>query len=133
LSSPEVCDSILSVHEGIRWVKVIDPKGKIILEKKKEHVEPYLTQDAMENLRELWITCIQGIIGNVARYWGAPQFLHIQFKKVMLMGFPCVGGTVVITAEPDVPLAMISKIQEILSRAQSDQNSWQSRLPESTV
>jgi hypothetical protein len=118
LSLLEVCDSILGVHEGIRWVKLIDPKGRIVFEKKKEHVEPYLTQYAMENLRGLWITIIQGIVGNVAKYWGPPQHLHIQFKKVMLFGFPYVGGSMVVTAEPDVPLTMIGKIQEILSRTQ---------------
>lgn len=118
---PEVCDKILGVHEGIRWVKLIDPKGKIVVEKKKKHVGPYLTEDAMKDLRELWITCIQGMIGNVARYWGPPQHLHMRFKKIMLFGFPFMGGSMVVTAEPDTPLSMIDKIQEILTRFMIDQ------------
>jgi len=88
LSLPEVCDRILGVHDEIRWVKLIDPKGKIVVEKKKEQVGPYLTEDAMKDLRELWIPCIQGMIANVARYGGPPQHLHMQFKKVMLLVFP---------------------------------------------
>lgn len=114
MSLPEICEEILNFHEGIRWVKMIDPHGKVVFEKKKDHVEPYLTKDAMENLRELWITCIQGMIGKVAKYWGAPQHMHIQFKRVMLLGFPYMGGSIVITAEPDIPLALVSKIQEII-------------------
>ena len=123
MSITEISDKILEVHDGIRWVIVTDPKGRIVVEKKKEHVTSYLTEDAMKNDRELWITCIQGMITNVARYWGAPQHLHIQFKKITLFGFPCMGGSVIVTAEPDVPLSVINKIQEILTRFMQEQPS----------
>jgi len=114
LSPQEICKRILNVHERIRWVKIIDQEGKIAFEEKKSHVEPYLSEDAMKNLREFWIGAIQGIAGKVARYWGPPQHLHIQFSKVMVFGFPDISGAVVVTAEPNVSLTTISKIQEIL-------------------
>jgi len=113
----EICKRILEVHERIRWVKIIDQEGKIAFEEKKSYVEPYLSEDAMKNLREFWIGVIQGIVGKVAQYWGAPQHLHIQFSKVLVFGFPYISGAVVITAEPNVPLATISKIQEILKKS----------------
>jgi len=94
-----MCCNILTVHEGIRWVKVIDHQGKIAFEMKKPYVEPYLSKEAMENLRVLWIDVIHGIIGRVAQYWGPPQHLHIQFSKVVLFGFPFVSGAVVVVAE----------------------------------
>jgi len=117
LSPQEICKRILNVDEEIRWVKIIDQEGKIAFEEKKSHVEPYLSEDAMKNLREFWIGAILGIAGKVAQYWGPPQHLHIQFSKVMVFGFPYISGAIVVTAEPNIPLTMISKIQEILKKS----------------
>jgi len=117
LSLQEICKKILDVHEGFRWVKIIDQEGRIAFEERKSYVEPYLSDDAMKNLREFWIGVIQGIVGKVAQYWGPPQHLHIQFSKILLFGFPHISGAVVITAEPNVPLTTISEIQEILKKS----------------
>ena len=110
----EICQKVLDVHEGIRWVKIIDQQGKITFEEKKSYVEPYLSKEAMENLRLLWIEIIRGIIGKVADFWGEPQHMHIQFSKVIVFGFPYMGGTFVATAEANVPLTVICQIQEVL-------------------
>jgi hypothetical protein len=118
LSPQEICQKILGVHEGARWVKVFDRYGKIVFEGKKDHVEPYLSKEAMESLRTLWFQVIQGVVGRVAQYWGQAQHLHIQFLKVGLFGFPYVGGTVVVIAEPYVPATIISEIQNILKPSQ---------------
>jgi len=117
LSPQEICKKILSVHEGVRWVKIIDQVGRIVFEEKKTYVEPYLSEDAMKNIREFWMGTIQGIVGRVAQYWGPPQHLHIQFSKVLVFGFPYISGAVVITAEPNVPLTTVSRIQEILKKS----------------
>jgi len=117
LSPQAICRKILDVHEGIRWVKIIDQEGKIAFEEKKSHVEPYLSEEAMKNLREFWIAAIQGVVGKIAQYWGPPQHLHIQFSKILVFGFPYISGAVVITAEPNVPLTTVSKIQEILKKS----------------
>jgi len=117
LSLREICNRILNAHEGIRWVKIIDQEGKITFEEKKSYVEPYLSEDAMKNLREFWIAVIQGIVGKLAQYWGPPQHLHIQFSKILVFAFPHVSGAVVVTAEPNVPLATISRIQDILKES----------------
>jgi len=71
----------------------------------------------MKNLREFWIAVIQGIAAKVAQYWRSPQHLHIQFSKILVFGFPYVSGASVITAEPNVPLTTISRIQEILKKS----------------
>jgi len=71
----------------------------------------------MKNLREFWIAVIQGIAAKVAQYWGSPQHLNIQFSKILVFGFPYVSGASVITAEPNVPLTTISRIQEILKES----------------
>lgn len=113
----EICQKILDVHEAVRWVKIIDQQGKIALEKKKSHVEPYLSQEAIESLRMMWIEVIRGIIDKVAKFWGPPHHIHFQFSKVALFGLPYIGGAVVIVAEPHVPLTVISQIQEILKES----------------
>jgi len=95
---------------------IIDQEGKIAFEEKKSHVEPYLSDEAMA-LREFWIAVIQGVVVNVAQHWGPPQHLHVQFSKMLVFGFPYISGAVVITAEPNVPLTTVNKIQEILKKS----------------
>jgi hypothetical protein len=71
----------------------------------------------MENLRTAWIEVIRGIIGRASQYWGAPQHLHIRFNKVTVFGFPFAGGTMLVISEPNVPLTVISDIQNVLKES----------------
>lgn len=113
----ELCQRVLDIHNDIRWVKIIDQQSKITFEAKKAHVEPYLSEDAMENLRMLWVEVIRGILGRIAEYWGPPHYIQVQFTRVTLFGFPYVGGTLIVVAEPTVPLTMITKIQDVLKQS----------------
>ena len=116
LISQETCTKILELSEGIRGVHVIDQQGRIIVEKDAE-VTSYLSDEAREDLRGVWAAIFQGVLGKLAQYWGEPQSLHIKFSKVSVFGLPYTGGAVVVMAEPSVPPAKISEIQQILENA----------------
>lgn len=116
LLSEQTCEKILKLREGIRGIHVNDQQGRIILEKDAE-VASYLSDDARENLREVWSAILQGVVGRLAEYWGEPQSLHIKFSKALVFGFPHDNGAVVVMAEPHVPLITIDEIQQILRDA----------------
>jgi hypothetical protein len=115
LSPQEICKRILEIHEKIRWVVIYDSHGKIILESKKDHVDPYLDASAMKTFRTLWVRVILGIVGRLTQYYGNIQFVHTEFRKATLFSLPYAGGAVVITSEPNVPSMIFHEIGKSLT------------------
>jgi hypothetical protein len=112
-----LCAKILSVDRRIGFAMVTTPQG-VILESRIAG-STLMPQEDIAKFAAIWASLVAGIIQQMEKYFGASEFVSLNYEKLNVHGTILDDRIIVITARKDLSPDIVLRIRALCSMPHS--------------